>query len=179
VDQLDAEVVAMHQVVRDLRTQAAGCESTGAPSGIYSSLYQVFTGTDVQISRTGGVTVLTLPASLLFTNAYNVRLRAEASMALDLLATAIKDHPDQQIQVTGHTDNATVPLGSIAANNLDLSYLYAMAVTKELTERFGADPAMFTVAASGQGQPVASNDVALGQAANRRVVVTISPPKGT
>lgn len=175
--QLDAEVVALHQVVRDLKGQVASCGQATSPDSIYADLHQVFKDTEISVSRQGSVTVVNLPASTLFSNPYNLTFRSESNMTLDLLATAIKLHPEQRVVLEGHTDNAMLPRDWVRryGSHLELSFLYAAAVMQRLTEEFDVKEQRFTVSARGQWAPIASNDVTSGQHANRRVEVHIMP----
>ena len=175
--QLDAEVVALHQVVRDLKGQVATCGQATSPDSIYADLHQVFKGTEISVSRQAAVTVVTLPVSTLFSDPYTLAFRSESDMTLDLLATAIKLHPDQRVVLEGHTDNAMLPRDWVRryGSHLELSFLYAAAVMQRLNEQFDVDEDRFTVSARGQWAPIASNDVSSGQSANRRVEVHIMP----
>ncbi len=175
--QLDAEVVALHQVVRDLKGQVATCGQGTSPESIYADLHQVFKGTEITVSRQGAVTVVTLPATTLFSDPYTLAFRDESNMTLDLLATAIKLHPGQRIVLEGHTDNAMLPRDWVRryGSHLELSFLYAAAVMQRLNEQFDVTEDRFTVSARGQWAPIASNDVSSGQNANRRVEVHIMP----
>lgn len=176
-NQLEREVQALHQVVRDLRAQAEGCDAVGAPDAIYADLHQVFAGTETTVEREGAVTVVTLPVSVLFTDPYGLRFREEADMVLDLLATALKLHPSHRVQISGHTDDAMLPSDWVRryGSHLDLSFQYAAAVMQRLSVDYAVPEGRFTVSAHGQWAPVASNDLPLGQQRNRRVEVRISP----
>lgn len=176
-NQLEREVQALNQVVRDLRAQAEGCEALGSPDAIYADLHQVYAGTETTVEREGSVTVVTLPVTVLFTDPYSLRFREEADMVLDLLATALKLHPTQRVQISGHTDDAMLPSDWVRryGSHLDLSFQYAAAVMQRLSVDFQVPEERFTVSAHGQWAPVASNDLPLGQQRNRRVEVRIGP----
>ncbi len=174
--QLEREVQALNQIVRDLREQAETCEEPGRTTALYADLHQVFSGTEAEVFQVGITTVVRLPVGLLFTDRYELRLREEATMQLDLLATALRLHPNTTVEVVGHTDDGMLPpdierMGGL----LGLSWRYAEAVARKLTAEFDVDPARFTVSARGPWAPIASNDVPSGQERNRRVEVRIRP----
>lgn len=175
--QLEREVQALNAVVRDLRHQAETCSEAGSPDAIYADLHQVFAGTEVSVEREGMVTVVTLPGHVLFTDPYSMKLRVEADMTLDLLATALRLHPSHRIELQGHTDDAMLPSSLVRryGSHLDLSFQYAAIVMERLTEKFGVTGKRFTVSARGQWAPVATNDLESGQMKNRRVEVHIRP----
>src|SRR5690606_22878234 len=103
--QLEREVVALQQRVRALEFELAQSVHGGDPGPIYANLHQLFAGTEISVDRRGGITVVTLPVGHLFADPYNLRFRQECQMSLDLLATALKDYPEQPVVVDGHTDD--------------------------------------------------------------------------
>lgn len=175
--QLELEVMALQAVNRDLRHQAETCTDAGPPDAIYGDLHQVFAGTEIAVEREGPVTVVTLPVSVLFTDAYGLRLREEATMTLDLLATALNLHPGHRIELEGHSDDRSLPADAARryGSHLELSFEYAAAVMDQLTTAFSVPEQRFVVSARGSWAPIASNDLATGQARNRRVEVRILP----
>lgn len=140
-------------------------------------LAQFFDGTEVQIVQADEHVGVTYPASLLFTDPYDLRFREESTAMLDLLATVLRLHPDRDVSVEGHLDNALLPrdVRMRHGNHLNLAFRYAEAVHARLITEFNLDPTRFTVATRGQVDPIASNDLDSGQKQNRRVVVWIQP----
>lgn len=90
-------------------------------------------------------------------------LRDESKPALDLVAGILKQHVDWKLTIEGHTDSTSTP-----EHNQQLSEARANAVKSYLTST-GIDPSRLTPKGLGATQPIASNDSALGRAANRRV----------
>lgn len=174
--QLEREVIALQQRIRALEYELEHCADDSGPDSVYRDLHQVFRGSEVDISRQGSTTVLTLPSDYLFSGGTD--LREEATMSLDLVATALKLHPEHMVTVEGHTDDR-MPSGDLRrlyADNWVLSYARAEAVMHALVTEFKVDPSRFTIEAHGEYNPVATNDTAPGQAKNRRVVIVIVPP---
>ncbi|MFO7570332.1 MAG: OmpA family protein [Smithellaceae bacterium] len=83
---------------------------------------------------------------------------------VDELGEVMKQYPDINVEVDGHTDN----VGSVALNNR-LSQARADAVVKYLVEKHGIEASRLTAKGFGFSQPVASNATAEGRAQNRRV----------
>ena len=174
-NQLEREVQALSQIARDLRYQAETCEEGGPATGLYADLHQVFSGSEATVERQGPITVVILPLDVLFNDPETMRFREEATMQLDLLATALKLHPSHRIELAGHTDDGMLPAGGPWSTHFDRAYANAMAVMDLLTGDFGVDPGRFRVTSHGQWSPIASNDVPSGQRQNRRVEVRIRP----
>jgi flagellar motor protein MotB len=173
-DQLEAEVIALNQTVRKLKVEAANC-ADGGNDTLFSDLTQVYKGSEISVTRKRGVTLVTIPVSHLFADAYSLRFREEAQMSLDLLATALNLHPRHGVIVEGHTNDRILPSNLVRrfGSHLDLSFQYAAAVMQNLSEDYAVDETRFTVAARGKWDPVASNDVTSGQDRNQRVAVHI------
>jgi len=92
-------------------------------------------------------------------------LRDESKPTLDLVANILKEHADWKLTIEGHTDSTSTP-----EHNQQLSDARANAVKSYLTTA-GIDATRLTPKGLGATQPIASNDSALGRAANRRVEV--------
>jgi outer membrane protein OmpA-like peptidoglycan-associated protein len=90
-------------------------------------------------------------------------LRDESKPTLDLVVAVLKAHADWKLTIEGHTDLTSTP-----EHNQTLSDGRANAVKTYLVSA-GIDGSKLTTKGLGATQPVASNDTALGRAANRRV----------
>ena len=84
------------------------------------------------------------------------------------LSAVLKQYPDKQIAVEGHTD-ATVS----DSYNQKLSEDRAAAVRAALVQG-GVDPGSITSKGLGETTPVATNDTPAGRQQNRRVEVIIT-----
>lgn len=120
---------------------------------------------DLKAKETERGLVLTLGDVLFESNAAD--LRADALQKLYVLVTYLKEHPDRNVLIEGHTDS----IGT-ETYNLELSQRRATAVRTFLV-RNGIDPERLTAQGYGQAQPVASNATAVGRQENRRVEVVI------
>lgn len=99
---------------------------------------------------------------------YNIN--AASQQTLDKLAGVLKEYPDTDVLVVGHTD-------SVGAEemNMTLSKNRAQAVTNYFVQVKGLSPSRFTTNWFGETAPIADNSTAAGRAKNRRVNLAIVP----
>ncbi|MCW9036900.1 OmpA family protein, partial [Altibacter sp.] len=102
------------------------------------------------------------------TNKYNIN--AASQTTLDKLTGILREYPDTNVLVVGHTD-------SVGADeyNMKLSEQRAYAVTNYFTQTKGLSASRFTTNWYGEQAPVADNSTAEGRAKNRRVNIVIVP----
>jgi len=98
-------------------------------------------------------------------------LRPGARRELDKLVSALRDNPEFNLVIEGHTDST----GS-AGYNLDLSERRANAVRGYLAAN-GISPDRLQTVGLGQEYPIASNNDAYGRQQNRRVEIVIQSPE--
>lgn len=127
-----------------------------------------FSSEDLTVSEYQGKVYISLSQNLLFAKGSTV-IDPAGRDALRKLATVLKDHPDIQINVEGHTDT-----DGTAEKNWDLSVTRATAVVKVLTAN-GANPD--NIIASGRAFyfPKAPNDTEENKSLNRRTEIILSP----
>jgi len=97
-------------------------------------------------------------------------LRPEALRQLGVVLQAMKEQPNLQVQIVGHTDG----VGS-DAYNMKLAQRRAESVAQYLGSQ-GVPRPSITTDWRGKREPIASNATASGRAQNRRVEITLSPP---
>lgn len=114
--------------------------------------------------------VMTLPNDVLFGSGSADLSVFAGAVLTQLLPVLLQQYPNGSIQVTGYTDN--VPI-DIPGGNVQLSIERAQAVIAWLSQHGVSDSRMHALGL-GSADPVASNATPTGQAADRRVVVTIS-----
>ncbi|MCB9780653.1 MAG: OmpA family protein [Alphaproteobacteria bacterium] len=173
---LDAEIIAVRQKNAMLQAELANCSEGELESDLYAQLTQVFSGTEVWVAREGARSVVVIPGSVLFRPG-ETTIREEATMVLDLLATALKLHPDTQAWIIGHTDDHALS-GTLKRkydDNWGLSTARARAFMDRLVTDFEMDPDRFTVAGRGPSDPIDVNDTPEGRERNRRIVVVVGP----
>jgi chemotaxis protein MotB len=129
---------------------------------------------DINIKVDKGVVYIDISDKLLFnTGKYEVTPQAKA--VLGIVATVLKNQPDIEFMVEGHTDNVPYRGGGQLLDNWDLSVKRATSVVRILQKEYGLDPAKMAAAGRGEYKPVTDNDTAEGKAANRRTRIVILP----
>ncbi|NRA51847.1 MAG: OmpA family protein [Phaeodactylibacter sp.] len=131
-------------------------------------LVQQFSAGGLTVEDRGGKLYVSLSSDLLFPSG-STRIDPSGKEALRQLAGALKNNPEIDILVEGHTDS-----DGAALSNWNLSVDRAVAVTQILTQ-FGVAPQRLTAAGRGENIPVATNKTAAGKAQNRRTEIVISP----
>jgi chemotaxis protein MotB len=128
---------------------------------------------DINIKVDKGVVYIDISDKLLFkTGKYDIS--EEAKVVLGKVATVLKNQPDIEFMVEGHTDN--VPFkSSVLLDNWDLSVKRATSVVRILQNRYGLEPSHMTAAGRGEYVPITSNDSSESRAANRRTRIVILP----
>jgi len=128
---------------------------------------------DINIKVDKGVVYIDISDKLLFkTGKYDVS--EEAKVVLGKVAMVLKNQPDIEFMVEGHTDN--VPFkSSVLLDNWDLSVKRATSVVRILQNQYGLEPSHITAAGRGEYVPLTSNDSAESRAANRRTRIVILP----
>ncbi len=99
---------------------------------------------------------------------YNINTASQST--LDKLANVLKEYPDTDVLVVGHTD-------SVGADemNMTLSKNRAQSVTNYFVQSKGLSAGRFSTNWFGESAPVADNSTAEGRAKNRRVNLAIVP----
>ena len=127
-----------------------------------------FSASDLTVSEYNGKVYVSLSQNLLFAKGSNV-IDPAGRDAIKKLAGVLKDHPDIQINVEGHTDSDGTP-----EKNWDLSVTRATSVVKTLTNS-GLNPAQVTASGRAFYYPKAPNDTEENKGINRRTEIILSP----
>ncbi|MDO4229170.1 MAG: OmpA family protein [Capnocytophaga sp.] len=129
---------------------------------------------DIEIKVEKGVVFVNISDKLLFSSgSYAVTSRAKE--VLGKVATVVKNKPDFEFMVEGHTDNVPFKANSSIKDNWDLSVLRATAVVRILQNDFGVAPSRMTAAGRSEYVPITSNDSREGKAQNRRTRIVVLP----
>ncbi len=88
------------------------------------------------------------------------------------ISDMLKDYPQFQIIVAGHTDNVPIRTARFESN-WDLSAERALNFMKILLNNNDIEPERFSTIGYGEYRPIATNDTAEGRAQNRRVEVSV------
>ena len=128
---------------------------------------------DINIKVEKGVVYIDISDKLLFkSGSYNITNNAKE--VLGKVAAVLKNQPDIEFMVEGHTDNVAFSNG-ILVDNWDLSVKRATSVVRILQNQYGLDPAHIAAAGRSEYKPVADNSTPEGKAANRRTRIVILP----
>lgn len=121
-----------------------------------------------EVERVGEGIKVTLPESIVNFAFDSAALTTAGKANLDKLSEVLKNNPDTNINIYGHTDSK----GSDAYNQ-GLSERRAASVKNYLVSKGVAASRMFAMGV-GEKEPVATNDTEAGRAQNRRVEFAIT-----
>lgn len=128
---------------------------------------------DVNIKVDKGVVYIDISDKLLFkSGSYEVTDKAKT--VLGKVAQVLKNQPDMEFMVEGHTDNVPYK-GTALQDNWDLSVKRATTIVRLLQKDYGLEPSKMAAAGRAEFKPVADNATKEGRAANRRTRIVILP----
>jgi len=119
-----------------------------------------------EVDRVGEGVVLTFASGLLY-DFDSDAIRSDAAANLRTLASSLKDYPDTELLIVGHTDG----LGSTVYNEA-LSTRRAVAASRYLAGEGIAQSRLHT-SGRGESEAVATNGTEAGRQLNRRIEVAI------
>ncbi|MFC1223609.1 OmpA family protein [Pedobacter sp. BG31] len=133
-----------------------------------------FTKSGLTVEIKNGKVYVSLTDKLLFPSG-SIIIDEKGKQALTQLANVLKQQPEINIAVEGHTDNQKINnLGQIK-DNWDLSVLRATSVVRYLTENEKVESVRMTATGKGEFQPLGTNASADGRSKNRRIEIVLSP----
>lgn len=128
---------------------------------------------DINIKVDKGVVYIDISDKLLFKSG-KYEITPQAKTVLGKVAAVLKNQPDIEFMVEGHTDNVAYRSG-ILLDNWDLSVKRATSVVRILQKEYGLDPRKMAAAGRGEYNPLAENSTAEYRAINRRTRIVILP----
>ena len=128
---------------------------------------------DINIKVDKGVVYIDISDKLLFKSG-KYEITSQAKTVLGKVAAVLKNQPDIEFMVEGHTDNVAYRSG-VLIDNWDLSVKRATSVVRILQKEYGLDPKKMSAAGRGEYNPVFQNNTAENKAANRRTRIVILP----
>lgn len=129
---------------------------------------------DINIKVDKGVVYIDISDKMLFkSGSYDITDKARE--VLGKVALVLKNQPDIEFMVEGHTDNVAMKPGGILLDNWDLSVKRATSVVRVLQSQYGLNPANMAAAGRGEYRPIADNTAPEGRATNRRTRIVILP----
>ena len=129
---------------------------------------------DINIKVDKGVVYIDISDKLLFKSGSFV-VADRAKEVLGKVALVLKNQPDIEFMVEGHTDNIAYKGNNGVIDNWDLSVKRATAVVRILQKQYGLNPASMAAAGRGEYKPISDNATAEGRAVNRRTRIVILP----
>ena len=129
---------------------------------------------DINIKVDKGVVYIDISDKLLFKSG-KYEVTDQAKTVLGKVAAVLKNQPDIEFMVEGHTDNVPYKGGGAILDNWDLSVKRATAVVRILQNQYGLDPAKMAAAGRGEYKPIDDNSTPAGKSANRRTRIVILP----
>jgi chemotaxis protein MotB len=133
-----------------------------------------FTKNGLTVEIRNGKVYVSLMDKLLFPSG-SIIIDDKGKQALSQLADVLKQQPEINIAVEGHTDSQKITnLGQIK-DNWDLSVLRSTSVVRYLTEVSKVEPVRMTATGKGEFQPLGPNNSAEARSKNRRIEIVLSP----
>ncbi|HEX6171564.1 MAG TPA: OmpA family protein [Chitinophagaceae bacterium] len=128
---------------------------------------------DINIKVDKGVVYIDISDKLLFkSGSYDINSKAKSVLAK--VAAVLRNQPQMEFMVEGHTDNVPFKKG-ILQDNWDLSVKRATSVVRALQNQYGIPPSRIVAAGRSEYLPVTANISGDGRAANRRTRIIILP----
>jgi chemotaxis protein MotB len=129
---------------------------------------------DVNIKVDKGVVYVDISDKVLFkTGSFDLSDRAKT--VLGKVALVLKNQPDIEFMVEGHTDNVAMKGDKDMMDNWDLSVKRATTIVRLLQKQYDMNPAQMIAAGRAEFRPLADNSTEAGRAANRRTRIVILP----
>lgn len=128
---------------------------------------------DIEVNVEKGVVYISIADKLLFkSGSYEVSDRAKE--ILGKVAAIVKDKPNFECMVEGHTDNVPIK-NPVLQDNWDLSVKRATSIVRVLQKDFGIEPQRLVASGRGEYVPLEPNTTAEGRARNRRTRILVLP----
>jgi chemotaxis protein MotB len=128
---------------------------------------------DINIKVDKGVVYIDISDKLLFKSG-RYEVTPQAKTVLGKVAQVLKNQPDIEFMVEGHTDNVPYRSG-VLLDNWDLSVKRATSVVRILQNEYALDPSRMAAAGRSEYKPLTDNTTAEGRATNRRTRIVILP----
>ncbi len=129
---------------------------------------------DVNIKVDKGVVYVDISDKVLFkTGSFD--LSDKAKTVLGKVALVLKNQPDIEFMVEGHTDNVAMNGNKELQDNWDLSVKRATTIVRMFQKQYGMEPSKMVAAGRSEYQPIADNATEAGRSQNRRTRIVILP----
>lgn len=166
LEEKDAKIKSLQEI---LDKQKSGLSALKAN---ISKALGNFKAEDLSVHSKNGKVYVSLSEKLLFASG-SAEVNAEGKKALEKLAQALKENPEIEIMVEGHTDS--IPIKIKFQDNWALSVARSTAIVRILTQDYGIDPKRIIASGHSEFDPLADNSTPEGRAKNRRTEIILSP----
>lgn len=131
---------------------------------------------DIKIKQVRDRLIINMVDRVLFDSGQS-QVKTAGLKVLKQVSDILKNVPDKQIRIEGHTDN--VPIGAKLKErfptNWELSTARATSVVRYLIEEGGVDRTNLSAVGYADTKPVAGNDTEEGRTTNRRIEIALYP----
>lgn len=176
--QKDEEIASLQGKVSTLESQLnqEQAEAQKLHSQLQNELAEYKERNELLLDTINNMSVVTVSDAALFAFS-STTLTENGTSLLDKVAGVIKNHPDRQIWIEGHTDNVPIAMEfrDKYRSNWEFSSARAHAALHYLLTKHKLDPNRVAAVGYGMHRPVADNSTSEGRAKNRRVVIVIGP----
>ena len=165
---LKAQLASVNTVIQKYKDRLS------AFIGDASMAFQGYSDKMVEVSSRNDKAVVVLSAnSLLFKRATSTSLSDRGKSTVQKMSDIIKQYPDLEIYVIGHTDNRQ-PAKSYK-DNWYFSTLRAVTVVREMTQNNDVNNNQVYAVGKAEFAPIASNETSDGRARNHRIEIVAVP----
>jgi chemotaxis protein MotB len=170
----DAQIDSLQQQVSELQSNLDQVRQRNQQ--LQADLDSVSSREKMTLEKLDQTTVLRVPNDVLFRSGH-ASLTSEGKKVLDDISRIMKEYPDYEIRVEGHTDSVSIKpeFQNIFPSNWELSTARATKVVHYLISNNGIDPTKLSAVGQGKYRPVATNETPEGRSQNRRVEFYFMP----
>jgi chemotaxis protein MotB len=174
IRQREKEIQDREAAIRDLQRKLDRQDSiTRSINQALKNALVGFQSDEISVETRDGKVYLSMSNKLLFKSG-SVEVEPKGRDAIQLLAGVLRQNPDIDVVVEGHTDNVPIKTARFA-DNWDLSAARAITIVRLLTTNYNVSPTKLTAAGRGEFMPKASNNTPEGRALNRRTEIILTP----
>lgn len=132
-----------------------------------------FNTDELTVSIKNGKVYVSMQENLLFPSG-SAKVNAGGKEALAKLSAVLKQNPDINVEVEGHTDDKAINTAKYP-DNWALSVGRSTAIARIMIDEYGVDPTRITASGRSKYNPVASNTAEDGRSQNRRTEIILEP----
>ena len=171
--ELAQSLQATQKELEELRKAREASEKRNAEfKSMIQKLRAMIDSGKIKVEIRKGKMVMQLPDKVLF-DVGKANLNAEGETTLSNVATVLKEFPEREFLIAGHTDNKPIRGGKFKSN-WDLSTARAVTVVQWLQQQ-GVDPRKIGAAGFSEFDPIGDNSTPEGMAQNRRIEIVVMP----